>query len=100
MVKRIGGTRRKSRFKMRKPVSSRGKISITNYFQKFEDGDIVQLKAEPAVQKGIYHLDFHGKSGIVAGMQGACYKVTIKDGKKEKCLLVHPIHLKGMVNKK
>lgn len=94
MVQRIGGARRKSRAKMRKPVKSRGKISITDYFQKFNEKDIVQLKAEPAVQKGIYHLDFHGKYGVISGKQGACYKVTIKDGKKEKCLLVHPVHLK------
>lgn len=78
---------------MRKAVSSRGKISITSYLAKYEDGDRVQLKAEPAVQKGLYHLDYHGKSGIVKGTQGNCYKVFIKDGGKEKCMLVHPVHL-------
>lgn len=81
---------------MRKDIKDRGKISITKYFQKFTDGDKVQLKAEPAVQKGIYHLDFHGKTGVINGMQGKCYKVGIKDGKSEKCLLVHPIHLKKL----
>jgi len=79
---------------MRKPVANRGKISITKYLQTFNEGDQVQLNAEPAVQKGIYHLDYHGKSGIVAGKQGKCYKVSIKDGSKEKLLLVHPVHLK------
>lgn len=93
MVQRIGGNRRKSRAKMRKPVSQRGKISITSYLAKYNDGDRVQLKAEPAIQKGIYHLNFHGKSGIVKGMQGNCYKVYVKDGDKDKCLLVHPVHL-------
>ena len=93
MVQRIGGNRRKSRAKMRKAVQDRGKISITKYLAKYEDGERVQLKAEPAVQKGIYHLNFHGKTGLVKGMQGNCYKVHVLDGKKEKCLLVHPVHL-------
>ncbi len=93
MVQRIGGNRRKSRAKMRKDVKSRGKISITSYFAKYVDGERVQLKAEPAVQKGIYHLNFHGRSGIVKGMQGNCYKVHVLDGSKDKCLLVHPVHL-------
>lgn len=96
MTKRIGGNRRKSRAKMRKAVANRGKISIKNYLAKYEDGDRVQLKAEPAVQKGLYHLDFHGKSGIINGKQGNCYKVLIKDGNKEKSLLVHPVHLKRL----
>jgi len=96
MVKRIGGNRRKSRAKLRKPVDKRGKISIRRFFQELTDGERVQLLAEPAVQTGLYHLDFHGKSGIVSGKQGECYKVTIKDGKKEKVLIVHPVHLKKM----
>ncbi|MBW3021882.1 hypothetical protein KY328_03110 [Candidatus Woesearchaeota archaeon] len=35
MVKRIGGARRKTRSKMKKPVRRKGKISITKYFQEF-----------------------------------------------------------------
>jgi len=94
MVKRIGGTRRKSRHKTSKNVKRKGKISLTKYFQKLEKGDRVKLKIEPAVQKGAFHLRFHGKSGVVKSKIGKCYKVMIKDGKKEKELIVHPIHLK------
>ena len=94
MVKRIGGFRRKTRSKLKKPFNMKGKISIKNYFQKFEVGDRVLLKAEPAVQTGMYFPRFHSKSGIVKGMKGACYEVKIKDGKKEKILVIHPVHLK------
>jgi large subunit ribosomal protein L21e len=99
MVKRIGGKRRKSRARMRKSGSTKGKISITKYMQTFSIGDSVQLKAEPAVQKGIYHLNFHGKLGVVFGKRGECYIVDMKDGGKTKKIIVHPIHLKRLQTK-
>ena len=94
MVQRIGGFRRKTRSKLRKRRSSRGKISITRYLQKLNQGDKVCLKAEPAVQNGMYFPRFHGKHGTVIGRQGKCYLVKIKDKRKEKELIIHPIHLK------
>ena len=54
------------------------------------------MKAETAVQGGMYHRRFHGKSGIVKGTQGRCYKVEIKDGDKQKTMIVHPVHLKRL----
>lgn len=93
MAQRIGGNRRKSRSKMKKNIRTKGKVSIRKYFQKFKEGDKVQLKAEPAVQKGLYFLRFHGKIGNVKGKQGKCYQVEIKDGKKSKTIIVHPTHL-------
>jgi large subunit ribosomal protein L21e len=94
MVKRTGSTIRKARKKNVKPIRSRGKLSLTKYFAKFKDGEQVVLKAEPAVQGGMYHLRFHGKVGIVKSRQGECYKVAIKDGSKQKTLIIHPSHLK------
>ncbi|MFW6230594.1 MAG: 50S ribosomal protein L21e [Nanoarchaeota archaeon] len=96
MAQRIGGFRRKTRSKLRKSSSSKGKISLTKYFQEFEDNERVVLKAEPAHQGGMYFPRFHGKSGIVAGKQGECYRVAIKDAGKAKTLIVHPVHLKKM----
>ncbi|MEM4254178.1 MAG: 50S ribosomal protein L21e [Candidatus Woesearchaeota archaeon] len=94
MGKRKGGYRRKTRILMRKDSRAKGKIRLASYFAKYKPGDKVALFAEPAVQDGIYHLRFHGKVGIVAGQQGECYNVKIIDGKKEKTLLVHPVHLR------
>ena len=94
MATRKGGMRRKTRSKLRKNVSDRGKISIKKYFQEFKIGDPVCLAAEPAVQGGMYFPRFHGRHGKVAGKQGHCYKVNIKDGNKEKMVVAHPIHLK------
>jgi len=92
MVKRLDGARKRSRHKMKKALGSKGKISITKYFQEFKEGDKAVLKAEPAYQNGMYPLKFHGKICVVSGKRGKCYEVTIRDG-KQKTLLVHPVHL-------
>lgn len=94
MVKRTGSSRRKARKKLTKPLRKRGKMSISKYLAKFSRGDKVVLKAEPSVQKGMYAIRFHGRVGVVEGKQGGCYTVLIKDGSKQKTLIVHPVHLK------
>tara|TARA_Y100000034_G_C6832165_1_gene375721 strand:- start:365 stop:667 length:303 start_codon:yes stop_codon:yes gene_type:complete len=94
MVQRIGRFRRKTRSKLKKSVKTRGKIRISDYLQSFKTNTKVLLKAEPAIQKGMYFPRFHGKIGTIKGKQGTCYKVEIKDFKKPKIVLIHPIHLK------
>jgi len=94
MVTRIGGFRRKTRHKLSKNFRRRGKISLTKYFAEFDEGQKVQLVAEPAIQKGMYFPRFHGKVGIVCGKQGNCYQVEISDIGAKKTLVVHPVHLK------
>ena len=94
MAKRIGGSRRKSRYKFRKGIRQRGKVSITKYLQKFKLGDKVYLDIEPSIHKGIYSPRFIGKTGIIKKQSGKCYGIAIKDGNKEKLLIVHPVHLK------
>lgn len=92
-MKRVGGNRRKSRYKMKKSISEKGKLHISKFLQTFEEGDKVLLKAYPSYQKGIFFLRFFGKVGEVTGKQGDCYKVNIKDGGKTKTCIVHPVHL-------
>lgn len=94
MVKRIGGLRRKTRYKFRKEKRARGKISISKYLQSFSSGDRVFLGLESAVQKGMYHPRFMGKAGTIKGKRGKCYEVAINDMGKGKTLIVHPVHLK------
>ncbi|MBS3101378.1 50S ribosomal protein L21e [Candidatus Woesearchaeota archaeon] len=94
MVKRIGGFRRKTRYKFRKEKRRRGKISFTNYLQSFSAGDRVYLNVEPAVQKGMYHPRFIGRTGVIKGKRGKCYEVAMNDIGKEKTLIAHPVHLR------
>lgn len=94
MGKRKGGYRRKRRSLFMKAVGTKGKISLTKYFQKFNEGDKVTLSVEPAVQTGMYHPRFYGRYGVIKGNTGECYKVAITDGDKKKTVIVHPVHLK------
>ncbi len=94
MVQRVGSFRRKTRSKLKKNVRRKGKISLSRYFQSFNKNDRVRLNAEPGIQKGMYFPRFHNEMGIIKGKKGRCYEVMIKDGNKEKLLIVHPVHLK------
>jgi len=97
MATRVGGNRRKTRHIFQNNVREKGKISIRRYLQTLENGERVVLKAQPAVQGGLYFRRFHGKSGIVKGTQGKCYKVEVKDHSATKIIVVHPVHLKKVV---
>jgi large subunit ribosomal protein L21e len=88
-----GAFRRGTRSKLRKNHTDKGKISLRKFFQELNVGDKVVLKAEPAYQKGMYYPRFHGRNGMVMDKRGDCYEVLIKDGEKDKLLIVHPIHL-------
>jgi len=94
MVKRIGTGRRKTRNLLKKSVRERGKISISRYFQTFEVGDKVIIDPEPAIHSSMPFRRFVGKTGIVKGKQGGCYCIEVKNGKKQKTLIAHPVHLK------
>lgn len=95
MVTNIGGSKRKARYKLKKEIRERGKISISRFMQSFKAGQKVHLDIEPSIHKGDYPTRFIGATGTVKGKRGKCYEVTIKDGGKEKMLIIHPIHLKG-----
>ncbi|MBT3813985.1 50S ribosomal protein L21e [Candidatus Woesearchaeota archaeon] len=93
MVTRTGTKQRKTRHKYTQTLRSKGKIPLSKYFQKFVNGDKVNLKVYAGVQKGRFFPRFHGMTGTVSGQKGSCYEVTIKDGGKTKRLFIHPIHL-------
>jgi len=94
MVQRTGSRRRKTRSKLSKNVAEKGKIKIRNYLQDFKESDKVILVAEPAVQGGMHHPRFQGLAGEIVNKQGSCYKIKIKDGNKEKMVVIHPVHLR------
>ena len=94
MAKRTGSLNRKTRTKSKKFLRTKGKISLTRYMQKFEMGSIVSIGLEPAIKTMRSHPRFIGRTGRVVGIRGKCYEVSIRDGGKEKKLIIHPIHLK------
>ncbi len=77
----------------RKEIRTRGKISLSKYFQKFKEGDNVAVKRDISLNVN-FPKRLQGKTGIVGGKRGKSYLVKIKDINKEKEFLIEPIHLK------
>jgi large subunit ribosomal protein L21e len=77
----------------RKPVRTRGKLSLSRYFQELKEGDFVAISREASVTSN-FPKRLQGITGVVENRRGKAYMIIIKDGNKEKRLLVEPIHLK------
>lgn len=96
MTLRTKGTRAGTRKKLSKSPRQHGKISINAFLQKFELGDAVLIKPEPAYHKGMPYKRFFGNQGRIVEKRGKAYIVEVKDGSKKKKLICSPIHLKRM----
>lgn len=66
--------------------------------QEFEEGEQVHLKIDPSVPDGRFHPRFDGLTGTVEGKQGSAFKVGIRDGGKEKTLIVTAAHMRAQQN--
>ncbi|WP_455391574.1 50S ribosomal protein L21e [[Eubacterium] cellulosolvens] len=94
MVKRSRGFRSKTRKKLSKHPRHRGLSPITRVLQEFDEGEHVNIIIDPSVHKGQPHPRFHGLTGTVLGIQGEAYLLNVKDGNKDKKLLIRPEHLR------
>jgi large subunit ribosomal protein L21e len=77
----------------KKPVRTRGKLQLSRYFQELNKGDFVAVSREPAIPSS-FPKRMQGQTGIVEGKRGKAYFVKIKEGNKDKRILIEPIHLK------
>jgi len=77
----------------KKSIRTRGKLQLSRYFQELNEGDFVAISREQSVPIN-FEKRFQGLTGIVEGKRGQVYIVKIKDGNKEKRILIEPIHLK------
>lgn len=77
----------------RKATRTRGKISLSKYFQEFENGDSVSIVRERSV-KSSFPKRFQGRTGVIEAKRGQAYVVKAKDQDKIKRFLIKPIHLK------
>ncbi len=87
------GTRRKSRYKLRKTVREKGLSPISRSTQEFAEGDIVNIDLDPGIQEGMPHPKFQGRTGKVVGQRGRAYIVEVGDGGLLKEVIVLPEHL-------
>lgn len=77
----------------RKPVRTRGKLSLSKYFQELKEGDKVAFVVEASVKCNVPKR-MQGNTGEVIGKRGKSYIVKMKDRAMEKKYLIDPIHLK------
>ena len=78
---------------MKKKAREKGKIKLSMYFQKFNEGDNVSVIIEASLVANTPKR-FQGRIGKIAGKKGKAYVVKIYDQNKEKEFLIKPIHLK------
>jgi large subunit ribosomal protein L21e len=77
----------------RKSVKSRGKLSLSSYFQEFKPGDKVAVVKEHSEIFG-YSTRTQGRTGTVIEKRGNAYHIEMKDIDKPKRYFIKPIHLK------
>ncbi len=87
------GTRRKSRYKLRKTVREKGLSPISRAIQEFNEGDIVNIDLDPGIQEGMPHPKFQGRTGKIVSQRGRAYIVEVKDGGLMKEIIILPEHL-------
>ena len=78
-----------------KKIREKGKLKFSEYFKQVNENDIVALKVDEGVNCS-FPRRYQGRSGKVVGERGKFKIVQIKDGRKEKNFIVHPIHLKKL----
>lgn len=76
-----------------KPLREKGKLKLSKYFQKLNDGDKVSIVKEVSIPSD-FPERLQGRTGTVTGMRGKSAVIKIKDQAKEKIFLIAPIHLK------
>ena len=78
-----------------KRIREKGKLRLSSYFKKIEDGTSVGLVTDAGVRAS-FPKRLKGMSGKVVGSRGKFKLLEIKDGNKLKTLIVHPVHLKKL----
>ena len=82
---------------IKKNMREKGKLRLSQYFQNLEEGDSVAFVREVSVHTNVPQR-YQGRTGVVSGKRGRAAIVKIKDGNKQKELIVEPIHLKKIKN--
>ncbi|RNA15975.1 60S ribosomal L21 [Brachionus plicatilis] len=59
------GYRRGTRYLFARPFRRHGVIPLSTYMKVYKRGDIVDIKGNGAIQKGLPHKFYHGKTGRI-----------------------------------
>jgi len=78
-----------------KKVRAKGKVKLSEYFKKIDDGTKVAVVIDRSV-RAAFPKRLQGLSGKVIGSRGNYKLVEIKTGDKVKKFIIHPVHLKKL----
>lgn len=72
------GYRSGTRYAFSRDFRKHGIISMSTYLKVYKVGDIVDIKANGAVQKGMPHKFYHGKTGVVYNVTKSSVGVIVQ----------------------
>ncbi|KAI9888362.1 MAG: 60S ribosomal protein L21A [Vezdaea aestivalis] len=72
-----GGLRAGTRYAFSRDFKKKGMIRLSTYLRPYKVGDIVDIKANGAVQKGMPHKVYHGKTGVIYNVTKSAVGVII-----------------------
>jgi|TARA_B110000196_G_scaffold74172_1_gene63670 large subunit ribosomal protein L21e len=96
MATRTHGERQGTRSILKKKKADRSRVFINRVMHPYAEGDRVAIVLDGAQQKGMPHRRFQGKTGIIAGIQGRAYVISVSDGDMQKTVVARPEHLRSM----
>ena len=94
MAKRAHGARQGTRSILKKSNAERSRVFINRVMHPYAEGDRVAIVLDGAQQKGLPHRRFQGKTGIITGIQGRAYVISVLDGDMQKTVVARPEHLR------
>ncbi|KAF4582989.1 60S ribosomal protein L21-A [Ophiocordyceps camponoti-floridani] len=71
------GKRAGTRYAFSRDFRKKGMISMTTYLRTYRVGDIVDIKANGAVQKGMPYKVYHGKTGVIYNVTKSAVGIII-----------------------
>ncbi|KAI3632625.1 hypothetical protein MIR68_006811 [Amoeboaphelidium protococcarum] len=71
------GLRARTRYKFARNFREHGMIRLSTYMRTFKVGDIVDIKVNGAVHKGMPHKFYHGRTGIVYNVTKSAVGVIV-----------------------
>ncbi|KAL2172574.1 hypothetical protein VTG60DRAFT_4693 [Thermothelomyces hinnuleus] len=71
------GLRAGTRYAFSRGFRQHGQIRLSTYLRQYRVGDIVDIKVNGAVQKGMAHKVYHGKTGVVYNVTKSAVGIII-----------------------
>ncbi|KAK0753581.1 ribosomal protein L21e-domain-containing protein [Schizothecium vesticola] len=71
------GLRAGTRYAFSRKFREKGMIRLSTYLKQYKVGDVVDIKVNGAVQKGMAHKVYHGKTGVIYNVTKSAVGIII-----------------------